>query len=78
MKTETEVAKENLFKTPKVDLVLEEHKETCQRLLEFLEEEMEKWNKVNEVTEIYFSTGELQEKIEDLQKAIKFYNNVGI
>ena len=55
-----------------------EHKQTLLRFLEFLEEEMKRWTTLNEISEAYISTGELEEKITDLKQAIRKYNEAGI
>ncbi len=72
MKTEHEIAKENIkdFTT----LATEEHKGSCERFLDFLEEAKEKIVYVeNEITHYL-----MQEKITDLKQAIKEYDNHGI
>ena len=52
------------------------HKESCERFLEFLKEEMKKWETISALSEVYISTGELEEKITDLKQAIKLYGGV--
>lgn len=90
MKTELEIAQENVGdyqRVKKEDLEVSPlhylglcnfHKATCQRFLEFLEEEMKRWETINELSEAYISTGELEEKITDLKQAIKLYEDAGI
>ncbi len=57
---------------------IKSHKQTCQRFLGFLEEEMKRWETINELSKVYISTGELEEKITDLKDAIKYYKENGI
>ena len=90
MKTETRIVQENIYilrnrKFKNEDIMIdvcrlkcEEHKSSCQRFLEFLEEEMKRWMKINELSDTYISTGELEEKITDLKQSIKLYNEAGI
>ena len=83
MKTETQIAKRNLQRDEETNGEYggecEEHKASCQRFLEFLEEEMKKWETIQELQKkVYISTGELEEKITDLKQAIKLYGEVGI
>ncbi len=89
MKTETEIAKENvrIYQSVRdLDLstvqdkwnICNTHKASCQRFLEFLGEEMKRWETINELSEAYISTGELEEKIQDLKNAIKKYDGAGI
>ncbi len=89
MKTETQIAKghiliwkgtkkESEIAHESVKYSLRQHKATCQRFLEFLEEEMKRGETINELSEAYISTGELEEKITDLKQAIKLYEDAGI
>ena len=88
MKTETIIVEENIkllkqrmqtFETNarRKGLCIS-HKASCQRFLEFLKDEMRRWEISNALSETYMSTGELEEKITDLQNAIKKYDEVGI
>ena len=89
MKTETEIAVESIriYNSVKnLDLstfqdkwnICKTHKSSCERFLEFLGEEMKRWETINELSEAYISTGELEEKIQDLKNAIKKYDGAGI
>jgi len=94
MKTETQIAKNKieilwmLKKSKQTSPVnayeiqatlCNEHKATCQGFLEFLEEEMKRWETIQELQKkVYISTGELEEKIIDLKQVIKEYNKNGI
>ena len=94
MKTETQIAKEILEQynrervivnkvskhtTVTIKFQAKEHKASCQRFLEFLQEESKRWETVQKIhKQIYISTGELEEKITDLKNAIKLCNEAGI
>jgi len=75
---ETKIAKENVEKlgellSPDKYVIkgkCQEHKQTCQRWLEFLED-------VDRI-DCQVCTGVLQTKIKDLKQAIKTYEDVGI
>ncbi len=71
---ETKIAKENVKKYQKVKelfvrLIAKEHKQTCQRWYDFLEEKI-KWHEDEIDT--------MSEKEEDLLQAIKIYEDTGI
>ncbi|KKN40779.1 hypothetical protein LCGC14_0729950 [marine sediment metagenome] len=88
MTTETKIAKENLVRINNKELpemnqanisgMIIEHKQSCERYLEFLKKEMERWETIIELSEAYISTGELEEQITDMKQAIKLYENAGI
>lgn len=87
MKTETQIAEEKIkswreHESTPYRLVrlasCKSHKASSQRFLEFLEEEMKRWETINEISSAYISTGELEEKIQDLKQAIKLYDENGI
>jgi len=83
MKTETQHAKFYIksyrnYRDEKQKALCICHKITCQRFLEFSEEEIERWQTINKLSTAYISTGELEEKITDLKQAIKLYDEAGI
>ena len=65
---ETKIARFNLDSL-KIDLVCQEHKQTCERWLDFLEKALS-----------HFAYGDirLERKVKDLKKAIKSYEENGI
>jgi len=101
MKTETEIAKENLntleefklliknsadfgeFCFQKIEYkfwknnIIPEHKQTCQRFLEFLENFYRNCKNEEIIFEIH-DKKDIEEKIQDLKQAIKLYEKEGI
>lgn len=86
-KTETKIAVENIRAwkinknyedDPRIINNSKQHKGSCQRFLEFLNEEMKRWETTHALSKTYISTGELEEKITDLKNAIKKYDEAGI
>ena len=91
MTKETKIAKENVenynnYKDGKVEKdvlknILIEHKQTCQRWLEFLESYVKNLKREDTFVEIqfpYYFIEEIDEQIEDLKQAIKTYEDAGI
>ena len=87
MKSETQIAKENIKKYNECDCdvceeIRQEHKQSCQRFLEFLEglirfsvDRKEKWKE--RVWNID-AENQIKEEITDLNNAIKSYDNARI
>ena len=85
MNKETKIAKENLMLTPKMDLVLEEHKNTCQRWLDENEDDIINWTIIMErckdkviIEGIRLNLNRKIKEKRDKEQTIKLYNNVGI
>ncbi len=77
MKSEYEIAKENVERgvnTLGANPEAKEHKQTCQRFLDFLESLIEKY----EPNIIWNMPIEMKDKITDLKQAIKHYEENGI
>ncbi len=87
MNKEHEIAKANILSLNKIKeaptmgidkfqfiVSMKTHKKSCQRFLEFLEEEMKRGETINKLSETYISTGELEEKITDLKNTIQEYD----
>ena len=77
MKTETEIAKENIERYKVADTTLPEiyskkHKQTCQRWLEFLSYLV---FKIKDSSTNNIMMDRRHKKIEDLQATIKFYED---
>ena len=80
---ETKIAKENVEKlgellSPDKYVIkgkCQEHKQTCQRWLKFLEA-ITKWRSWERMSE--FAQANINNQIEDLKQAIKTYEDVGI
>ena len=79
MKTETQIAEENIkvwkerIDKRTMEMACREHKASCQRFLEFLEETFGKDLDIEEEFDTI-----IHKKIQDLKQAIKLYNEAGI